>query len=109
MKPNRLGPLRPRFVWFIASFDGPPHLSKQLLELLDRQPCILGYAAHGVGIHGVVARDGDDAAAIGHDDVLALASDLESGLLKGFDSLEVWDAGDLGHYTATSTSRTSAP
>jgi hypothetical protein len=41
--------------------------------------------------------------------VLALASDAESGLLKGPHSLQVRDARDLRHYTATSTSRTSAP
>jgi len=109
MKLGRLERLPPRSVWFIASFDGPPLLSEQLPELFDCQPSVLCDTTHGVGVHGIVARDGEDAAAVTHDDVLALTSDAEAGLLKGPHGLEMRDAGDLRHYTATSTSRTSAP
>jgi len=74
---------------FIALFDGPPLPSEQFLELLHRQTRILNDTAHGVGVHGIVARNGEDAAAIGHDDVLALTSDPESGLLKSSHGLEM--------------------
>jgi hypothetical protein len=41
--------------------------------------------------------------------VLALADDSEPRLLEPLDCLKVGDARELGHYTAASTSRTSAP
>ena len=75
----------------------PPFLSEQLLELLDRQSSILSDAAHSVGVDGVVSRDREDTAPIRHHDVLAFTRDPESGFLKGSDSLEVPDTGDLGH------------
>ena len=109
MKLASLGRRPPRSVWFIASFDGPPLPSEQLLELFDCQPGVLCDTAHGVGVYRIVARDGNDAAAVTHDDLLALASYAESGLLKGPHGIEMRDAGDLRHYTATSTSCTSAP
>jgi hypothetical protein len=56
-----------------------------------------------------VTGDRKDSATVRHNDVLALANDPEPGLLQGADRLEVRNAGDLGHYTETSTSRTSAP
>jgi len=40
---------------------------------------------------------------------LALADDSEPRILERLDCLKVGDARELGHYTATSTSRTSAP
>jgi hypothetical protein len=34
---------------------------------------------------------------IGHDDMLSLADDSEPCLLKGFDCIQMIDAGELGH------------
>jgi len=42
-----------------------------------------------------VARDRHDSGAIGHDDVLALASDPESSFLEGANRVEVIDPGNL--------------
>ncbi|MBI4519495.1 MAG: hypothetical protein HY701_01550 [Gemmatimonadetes bacterium] len=44
-----------------------------------------------------MTRDGDDARAVGHDDVFALPYDVEHDLLKGADRVEVIDPGDAGH------------
>ncbi len=106
MKLGRLERLPPRSVWFIASFDGPPLVSKQLPELFNRQPSVLGNTTHGVGIHGIVARDGEDAAAVTHDDVLALTSDAESGLLKARTALR---CGTPGIFGTTPPRRLRAP
>ena len=46
---------------------------------------------------GFAARNGDDASAIGHDDVLALARDVETGFFERSHGPEVVDTGDLGH------------
>jgi hypothetical protein len=51
-----------------------------------------------------VAGDGEDATAVRHDDVLAFANDSEPSLLECSHRLEVRNAGDLRHYTETSTS-----
>ena len=45
-----------RFVSFIA-FDGPHFLSKEPLELLNRQASILRDTAHGVRVDGIVPRN----------------------------------------------------
>src|SRR5262249_14633742 len=96
-------------VRFIPLFDGSVLLSEKLLELLDSQTRVLSDTTHRVCVDWVVARNRKDSATVRHDDVLAFANDLEPGLLQGADRLEVRHAGDLGHYTETSTSRTSAP
>src|SRR5665647_430883 len=66
-------------------------------ELLDSQSRVARDTAHCEGIHGIVTRDHEDARAIGHDDVLVLARDVESGFLQRPYSVEVIDAGDLRH------------
>jgi hypothetical protein len=56
-----------------------------------------------------VPGDREDPAAVRHDDVLALPNNLETCLLECADRIQVRDVRQLGHYTVTSTSRTSAP
>jgi hypothetical protein len=60
-------------------FDGHPTCSKKPPELLNRQASVLRNTAHRECIHGIVARNGENAAAVGHHDVLAFANDLEPG------------------------------
>src|SRR5687768_1501573 len=45
---------------------------KELPELFHAKTGILGDTAHRVSVDWIVARDGHDAATVGHDDVLAL-------------------------------------
>jgi hypothetical protein len=66
--------------------------SKQRPELLDGEPRVADDSAHREGVHRIVARDGDNPGDVGHDDVFALTSDSEPGLLEGLDSCEVVDA-----------------
>ncbi len=58
---------------------------------------VLNDAAHREGIDRIVARNRKDTLAIGHDDVLALASDPEARLLKRSHGPEVVDTGYPGH------------
>jgi hypothetical protein len=60
----------------------PRIFSQKLAELVRRKAGIPDNTAHGEPVHGVVPWDGHDAPAVGHDDVLALPRDLETGLLK---------------------------
>lgn len=55
---------------------------KQFAKLLNRQASIPSDTAHGVGVDGIVARDGDDTLTVAHNDVSALTHDAKSGLLE---------------------------
>jgi len=44
-----------------------------------------------------VARDGEDARAVGHDDVLTLASDPKAGFLERANGIKMVDACELRH------------
>jgi hypothetical protein len=63
--------------------DGYAESLEELAESLDREAGIADNARHGDGIHGVVSRNGEDAGAVGHDDVLALTNDAKAGFLQG--------------------------
>ena len=93
----------------IPLFDVPLIASKELPELIDRQASVPSDTAHRVCVDWVVARYCDDSPSIRHDDVLAFPRDLETGFLQGSHRLQVRNSRNLGHYTVTSTSRTSAP
>ena len=85
-------------------------LLEQLAKLLNGQAGVAHDPAERVRVDRVVTRDGQDACAVRHDDVLALADDLEPRLLESSHGIEVVDAGDPGHgQTATSISRISSP
>ena len=63
---------------------------------------------YGDRIDWIVARDGEDALAIAHHDMLSLTDDTKASLFQRPYSSEVIDAGNLWQcYTATSISRTS--
>lgn len=84
--------------------------SQEVSEFRDGKPGILNDSAHGVGIHGVITRDGQEARSIRHHDMLALPQDPESGALERSDCVQMIDARYLRHRSyATSTSRTSTP
>ena len=67
---------------------------EELPELLYREARVSDDAPERVGIDRIRAWDGEDPAAIGHDDVLALAHDLEAGALESANRSLVVDAGD---------------
>ena len=65
---------------------------QQSTELFDRQTRIASDAAHGECIDGIVPRDGNDARAIAHDNMLSLARDMKAGFLERAHSVKVIDA-----------------
>src|SRR5437588_9843879 len=71
--------------------------SEQLFEFFDRQACVTHDAAHRECVDGIMARDGEDAYTVGHDDVLTLTNDAEARLLQSFDRVRMIDAGNLRH------------
>jgi hypothetical protein len=72
-------------------------VSEKLAELPWRKTGILDNPTHCERVHGVMSWDGHDPPAVGHDDVLALPSDLKASLLKRLDSPEVGDSRYLCH------------
>jgi len=68
-----------------------------LFEGQDQAAGIPDNTAHGERVHGVMPWDGHDAPAVGHDDVLALPRNLETGLLKRPNSPKVGYPAYLGH------------
>ena len=69
--------------------------SEKLAELLNRKTGIADNSAKGKRVDRVVTRNGQDAPAIRHDDVLSLTHDHEARLLKGAHSVQMVDAWDL--------------
>ena len=60
-----------------------PHRTlEELPELLDRQARIASNTAHGEGVDRVRAREGQNALAVRHHDVLALAHHPKARLLE---------------------------
>ena len=70
--------------------------SEQVPELFDGQARIPHDSAEGVRVYGVVARDRQNADAIGHDDVFGLPRDPEAGLTQLPEALGD-DAGFIDH------------
>src|SRR5258706_1391854 len=68
---------------------------KQLAKLLDGEAGVANDTAQGKCVDGVVTRDGKDARAVGHDDVLAFADHRKSGLFESAAGIEVIDARNL--------------
>ena len=71
--------------------------SQQRAKLVFVESRISDDASHAEGVHRVVPRDGDDANAVGHNDVLPLTGDAETGFLEGAHSVLMIDAGDPRH------------
>lgn len=72
-----------------------PEGLEQGAELLGGQPRIAHDAAKRERIHQFVTRNGKDASTIGHDDVTALAHDLEARFLESFDGIKMVDPRNL--------------
>lgn len=64
--------------------------------MLDREPGVTNKTAHGEGIDRIVTRNGKNALAIRHHNMLALACNPETRLLKGAHCIQVVDASDFG-------------
>jgi hypothetical protein len=67
--------------------------SESCPELLDGQTGGTHDPRHREGVHGVVARDGQDALTVGHHDVPSLPRDPEAGSLQRAHGVQVIDAG----------------
>jgi hypothetical protein len=70
---------------------------EEFLESFGRQPCIPHNTAHRKRIHRIMARDREDANAVGHNDVLALTDYPKAGLPQSPDRIQMVDAGNLRH------------
>lgn len=70
---------------------------EQLPEFRDGKPCVAHDAAHSERIHGILARDREDALSIGHNDVLAFPSNSEPSLLQRPHCVTVVNARELRH------------
>jgi hypothetical protein len=68
---------------------------KQLAKLLDSESGVADDTAQGKCIDGIVTRDGKDARAVGHNDVLALTDHRKPGLFESADGIEMIDARNL--------------
>lgn len=68
---------------------------KQLAELFDGKPGVSDDTTEGKCVDGVVTRDGEDARAVRHNDVLALANHRKSGLFESADGIEMINARNL--------------
>ena len=69
---------------------------EQLPELLDRESGVTHKTAHREGIDRVVTRNGENSLAIRHHNMLALACNPETRLLKSTNCIQVVDASDFG-------------
>jgi len=69
--------------------------SEEFAELLNRKAGISNNSAEGECVDRVVSWNGQDAAAVRHDDVLALTHDHKARFLQGAHSIEMVDARDL--------------
>jgi hypothetical protein len=75
-----------------GSRSGGPLSLQQRSELFLGETGVAHNAAQRIRVHGVMAWDGEDPNAVGHDDVLALSKDSEPGSFESPHSLEVRDA-----------------
>ena len=70
---------------------------QEVFERVDGEAGVTHDTAHGEGVNGIVAGDGQNTDAVGHDDVLALAGDTKISFLQGTNGIEVVDARPLAH------------
>lgn len=72
-------------------------MSDKFFELVNSQPRISDNPAHGEGIHGICARDGQNPLAIGHGDMFSCSNNPEPAFFKSFNGSLVVDPGKLRH------------
>jgi len=70
---------------------------QQAPEFFLGEASIAHDTCHRVCVHRIVARDGDNAAAVGHDDVLALPGNAKASLFKSMDCPTMGHSWDLPH------------
>ena len=70
---------------------------KQLFELFWCDAGVPNDAAHGIRVDRVVPGDGEDPRTIGHDDVFAFASNLETSFHERPNSTEMGNSRDASH------------
>jgi len=78
-----------------AGLDGNATL-KKLTKPLRRKAGVTHDAAESEGVDRVITWDGKNARAVGHNDVLGLANDVEARLLESTNCREMINAGNLG-------------
>lgn len=74
--------------------------SQQSAKFVDGKARITYDATHGQRVDRIMARDRENARAIGHDDVLALTGDAKADFLESSDGIQVVDARELGHWSS---------
>lgn len=74
-----------------------PGGSKELTKLIHGQTSVANDSAHGKRVHRIVSRNRDDAVAIGHHSVLALANDAEAGFLQSANRVQVINTWNRAH------------
>lgn len=70
---------------------------EQLPELLDCEPRVADDTRHRDGVDRIMARDGQDAMTVTHDDVPSLAHDRKTCLLQSTNGGQMGYARKLGH------------
>jgi len=68
---------------------------KHLAKLFDSEPGVPDDTAEGKGVDGIVTRDGEDARAVRHNDVLAWSDHREPGFFESADGIKMIDARNL--------------
>ncbi len=69
---------------------------QQFSKLLNSETSVADDTAKRESVDGVVARDGQNARTVRHDDVLALTDDRETRLFEGAHCEKMIDTRDLG-------------
>jgi hypothetical protein len=70
-------------------------LLQQITKFFYRHSGVCDYSAHRQRVHRIVTRYGDEMQTVAHDDVFALADNLESRLFERLLGTEMIDAGNL--------------
>jgi len=70
---------------------------QELAKLFHRQPGIFDDSKHGESIDWVCSGDYESGETVRHDDMAALANDVETGSLQSLDRLLMRDARELTH------------
>lgn len=69
---------------------------EKLAKLFNAKTCVSNNTAQGKCVNRIVARNGQDALTVAHNDVFALTHDSKPGLFKRSHCVKVIDAGNPG-------------
>ncbi len=73
--------------------------SNEFFELFDGQPGIASNTAHRESVDRVVPRNRQDANTVGHNDMFALAHDMEASFFERAHRFEMINARNFRHVT----------